>query len=276
MDIAGKARKLEQKITRTVTAAVDEFVGRGETAPLEIVHAVLDQAEHQVQEIGRGRRVFPFNRIRVHVVTGSRGKEVRARVAAVIEGPPSLSERLVDRLRSTGCRVTDLQAEVIYVRQPGQDWEQPAYHVEFDRVDRPAVAPPVVVEAATEPPRLKLAVITGKAEQHGYIFSGGRIDIGRRAEVLDQRQRLIRTNHVAFAEEGPEANRSVSRRHAHIEFSAEQQCYRLWDDRSAHGTSIIRGGRTIKVPAIARGTRLESGDEIVLGQARLRVTFVKA
>jgi hypothetical protein len=65
----------------------------------------------------------------------------------------------------------------------------------------------------------------------------------------------------------------VSRRHAHIAFSTEDRCYRVWDDRSAHGTNIVRGGRTIKVPAGARGTKLETGDEIALGHARLRVTM---
>jgi predicted component of type VI protein secretion system len=77
---------------------------------------------------------------------------------------------------------------------------------------------------------------------------------------------------VAF-EEGPESNRSVSRQHAHVTYHPNTKEYRLTDDRSAHGTSIVRGGRTIKVPAGARGTRLETGDEIALGQARLRVTL---
>ena len=133
--------------------------------------------------------------------------------------------------------------------------------------------PTPVPRPAAEPPRLKLAVGTGNADQRSYIFSGGRIDIGRRAEVVDQRQRLIRTNHIAFAEDETEINQSVSRRHAHIEFSAADRCYRLWDDRSAQGTSIIRSGRTIKVPAGARGTKLATGDEIALGHARLRVTI---
>ncbi len=69
MDIAGKARKLERKITRTVDAAVSELMGDSsrEPAPLEVVHAVLDRAEQRIQEIGRGRRVFPFNRVVLHV-----------------------------------------------------------------------------------------------------------------------------------------------------------------------------------------------------------------
>jgi len=90
MDIGGKARKLERRISRTVDAAVDEFVGRSAVTPLEIVHGVLDRAEQQILEIGRGRRVFPFSFVRVHVVAGPKEKEARARVAAVLEGPPTL------------------------------------------------------------------------------------------------------------------------------------------------------------------------------------------
>jgi len=116
-------------------------------------------------------------------------------------------------------------------------------------------------------------VIKGAAEQRSYAVTTGRVDIGRQSDVVDQRQRLIRTNHVAFSEDGPDENRTVSRRHAHIEFNEGDRSYRLWDDRSAHGTTIIRNGRAIRVPAGARGTRLETDDEIVLGHARLRVTL---
>jgi hypothetical protein len=275
MDIAGKARKLERKITRTVDAAVTEFMGGpSEPAPLEVVHAVLDRAEQHIQEIGRGRRVFPFNRVVLHVVAAPAQKEKRAAFSAVVAGPPSLCERLLERLRSTGCAVTDLSADVVYARQRGAGWEDGDFHVEFDRVARAPDASPVAPELpACEVKRIRLSVVKGAAEQRAYVFSGGRIDIGRRTEVLDKRQHLVRTNHVAFSEDGAEVNGSVSRRHAHIEFSADGQTYRLWDDKSAHGTSIIRNGRTIKVPAGARGTRLEAGDEIALGHARLRVTF---
>jgi predicted component of type VI protein secretion system len=78
---------------------------------------------------------------------------------------------------------------------------------------------------------------------------------------------------VAFSDEGPDENRTVSRRHAHVEFVEREGRYRIWDDRSTHGTSIVRGGKTIKVPAAAKGTRLEAGDEIALGHARLKVAL---
>jgi hypothetical protein len=274
MTLGDKAQRLERRLTRTVNAAVHELVGKGQPAPLEIVHAVLDRAEERVQDLGRGRRVFPFNRVRVLVLTDPRDRESRARISAVVDGPPSLGERLIERVKQAGCAVADVATDVDFRDEAGPDWEQPAFHVEFDRVAPSALAAPSSTPANEDSLQLRLAVLKGSAGQHGYIFTGGRIDLGRRAEVLDQQQRLIRTNHVAFAEDGPDANRSVSRRHAHIEYDAAQRCYRLWDDRSAHGTSVVRAGRTIKVPAAARGIRLEAGDEIVLGHARLQVTFV--
>jgi len=269
MDFAGKAQKIERKLTRTLDAAIGELVGRDEPAPLEIVHAVLDRAEREIQEIGRGRRVFPFTRVRVLLLAGPRDRETRARLDAVLTGPPSLADRLAERLAAAGCAGVSVATELAYVKQRGADWRDTRYHVVFDRVE--AGAAPVPPAARTAVPRLKLTVLKGSAAQRAYVFTGGRIDIGRRAEVVDQRQRLIRTNHVAFAEDGAEENQSVSRRHAHIEFAGGG--YRILDDRSAHGTSVVRAGRTIKVPAGARGARLSSGDEIALGQARLRVTI---
>ena len=275
MDLAGKARRLERKITKAVDAAVTEFVGRGAgVAPIEIVYSALDAAEGEIQEIGRGRRVFPFNRVIVHCVAADDDRLARARVGAVIAGPPSLAERLVDRLRSAGCVLDGMAVEVAFAPQRADHWRHQNFHVEFDRVDAPAPAIPVEPEPATAADvRIKLTVVKGSAAQRVYAFGGGRIDIGRRVEVLDQRQRLIRTNDIAFLEDGPEPNSSVSRKHAHVEFIDKDRAYRVYDDGSAQGTSIIREGRTISVPAGVRGARIENGDEIVLGHARLRVVL---
>ena len=103
------------------------------------------------------------------------------------------------------------------------------------------------------------------------VISQTRIDLGRCAEVRDSRHRLFRTNHVAFADVDTGVNASVSRCHAHVEYDAESGDYRIHDDRSAHGTGVVRHGRTMAVASGARGIRLQSGDHIVLGEARLRV-----
>jgi FHA domain len=270
MDIAGKARKLEQRISRTVDAAVEEFIGRTGITPIELLHAVLSRAETEIQDIGRGRRVFPFNRVRVHVMAAPGDRKSRARFSAVLDGPPSLGERLADHLRASGCTVDGIQAEIQYARRRGAGWADADFHVEFDRADVAVVSPvrPTEIDAAG---RIRLSVVKGSAAQRNYAFGTGRIDIGRSVEIVDQRQRLLRTNHLAFGDEGSDVNRTVSRRHAHIEYGESEGCYRIWDDRSAHGTTIIRNGRTIKVTAGARGVKLQSHDEIALGHARLKV-----
>jgi hypothetical protein len=273
MDIVGKARKIERRIARSLDAAVGEFVGGAPAAPLEIVHQVLDRAEQEIQHAGRGRRVFPFTRVKVFVPTG-RDRQARARFAAIGDGPPSLTDRLRGRLESAGCRTPHLTVDVTYVAKPGAQWLTPDFHVEFVREEVQPAEP--VVEPSAPPaaaPRLKLSVAKGATAHRHYLFNGGRIDIGRRAEVLDARHRLVRTNNVVFDEDGGEVNASVSRRHAHIEYDPARREYRLLDDRSAHGTGIVRNGRTIPVLPGSRGARLQAGDEIVLGQARLRVTL---
>ena len=179
MDFFGKARKLESRIARTLDVAVEGFVGRSPRQPIEIVQAIVEGAEQQIQPAGRGRRVFPFNQILIHVVAASRPE--RARFAAVIEGPPSLQQRLTQRLSAAGCHVPALDVEVVYVSKPKPGWGGLEYHVAFDRIEadtsEDAEAPPTVVAAT----RIDLNVTTGMAERRTYSFTGGRIDIGRRA-----------------------------------------------------------------------------------------------
>ena len=115
----------------------------------------------------------------------------------------------------------------------------------------------------------------GAAERDTYSFTGDRIDIGRCAEVRDQRQRLLRGNHVAFRDDAGTPNGGISRRHAHIVRLAPGR-YHVVDDHSTRGTCVLRGGRTIDVPAGGRGLRLQSGDELVLAGARLSVQIADA
>jgi hypothetical protein len=266
VDILGRARKLEARIARTIDRAAQRVVTPGGREPLELMHVIVDAVEDEVQAGGRDTRVFPFNRIKVSVAAPAR--HVRARLEAVFEGPPSLRDRIVERLEAAGCDVPGLTVKVAYVAQPAPGWPSPDCHVEFDRVSASEPAPP----PAPAPTRIRLTVLAGVAEQAQYSFALGRIDLGRCAQVRDQRQRLVRSNHVAFVDTEAPHNQSVSRRHAHIRYLPDEGGYRLFDDRSAQGTGVLRNGRTLAVPPGSRGIRLQSGDEIVLGEARLRVT----
>jgi hypothetical protein len=282
MDILSKARKVESKLARTLDRALQQWSKPGPLEPLETLHAVVEAVEARLEPIGRGRYVFPFNKVKVSIAAGSR--DARARFAAVLEGDEQLQHRITKRLRDAGCDPTPLHVGVLYAVRPGADWTRPDFHVEFDRVA--GAEPPKVQEVPV--PDLRITVTHGSAAKPTCTFSMPRINIGRCAEVRDSRNRLIRTNDVAFTDGNGTTNDTVSRRHAHIDYTpafaaarlrrGEEAAagYRITDDHSAHGTSILRNGRTIGVPSGSRGIRLQSGDEIVLGEARLRVKISKA
>jgi hypothetical protein len=268
MDLLGKARRLESTIARRFDRAARDAVGAGTCEPLEIVHLVVDAIEHEIQPGGRGKRVFPFNSITLSVLASSR--EGRARFEAVLAGDPPLRDRIVERLRSKSCPIDDLTLDVAYVARAPKDWRHPQFNLAFARVTRAPTS-----DARRDPvfARIDLTVVRGTAERKTYSFAAKRIDLGRCPEVRDTRNRLIRTNHVAFVEGSGGVNQSVSRRHAHLEYEPSSGGYRLRDDGSVHGTSVVRNGGTVAVPPGSLGVRLRSGDELVLGEARLRIRF---
>lgn len=270
MDILGKARRLESRITATLDKAAKELVRSGEREPLEIVHAILDIVDREIQPGGRGKRIFPFNRIDVSVLASSR--EARGRLEAILGGDTPLTARIVERLQSAGCSVPDLAVSIEYVGRAQKGWRAREFDVALSRV---AESGPPLVAAVDDikPGRIEIAVSRGTTEQRSYSFVAARIDLGRCAEVRDSRHRLVRTNHVAFVEGSGDVNQTVSRQHAHIDYEPRTARFRVHDDGSGHGTGIVRDGRTIPVPRGSRGVRLQSGDELVLGEARLRVRF---
>jgi hypothetical protein len=267
MDLLMKARQLESRIARTIDAAAQRVSGANGQGALEVIHAVADLVEHQIVPAGRGRRVFPYNAIAVTIAAAS--PDVRARYEAIADGPSPLAERLRERLRAAGAEVPVLQVTVAYAAEPQPHWRAPDFHVEFARVELP-VEQPVDAPAPQRQP-ISLQTLRGDTIEAAYSLALARIDIGRGVEVRDTGNRLLRTNHVAFSDTGDEVTRSVSRRHAHISADDPTGAYRLHDDGSAHGTSVQRNGATLVVRGGTRGIRLRDGDEIVLGEARLRV-----
>ena len=266
MDILRNLRRLESKLARSVDDAALKVTTARTREPLEILHAIVDSAEKRIEPAGRGKYVFPFNQINICIAVD--GREARARFEAVIESEPSLHDRIVERLQAAGCVLNGLSINMAYVDRSEPHWTASEFNVEFDRFAGP---PQPNLQSDVVQQSLKLTIVHGAAEKPTYVFTSSRINLGRCAEVRDNRNRLIRTNHVAFDESAGESNLSVSRQHAHIDCTASRGEYRLCDDRSLHGTSVLRNGKTIAVPPGPRGVRLQSEDEISLGEARLHV-----
>jgi len=270
MDVLGRARRLESTIAAKLDEAAKGFVRSRPREPLEIVLAILDAVEQRIEPTGRGARVFPFNRIELSVVAPSR--EARGRLEAVFAGDAPLRTRILDRVHAAGCSPGDVVVDVQYVDGAGPNWSSPEFDLQFARVAEPAADGP----AAPQPGRVDIRVLRGVMERWAYSLTAARIDVGRGAEVRDHRNRLIRTNHVVFTEGGGDVNQTVSRKHAHIAYEPLTGHFRLHDDGSEHGTEIVRAGRTIAVHRGTRGVRLQPDDELVLGEARVRVRFPTA
>lgn len=273
MNILQKVKRLEAGVTRAVERAAREWSQSGAREPLEIAQAIVDAVGERLEPAARGRYVFPFNRIHVTIAAA---RDARARFQAVFESEPTLPDRIAARLRDAGCNPASVHCAVTYAARPSPDWQTPEFHIEFTRgAAVPAPAPATEPEPVQAPEatarELQITIVSGTAAAPSYTFTLPRVNLGRCAEVRDSLSRLVRTNHVAFVDLAGTSNDSVSRQHAHIEYVESARQYRIRDDRSAHGTHIVRRGRTVPVPAGPRGVRLESGDVIVLGEARASV-----
>jgi hypothetical protein len=271
MNVLGRARRLESTIAAKLDQAAKGLVRSRAREPLEIVLAILDAVEQRIEPTGRGARVFPFNRIELSVLAPSR--ETRGRLEAVLEGDTPLRARILDRVHRAGCSLADVVVETQYIDRAAPDWSLPEFDLQFARVAEPEADGPGLDGQAGQ---INIRVLHGVMERRAYSLIAPRIDVGRGAEVRDHRNRLIRTNHVAFTEAGGDVNQTVSRKHAHIAYEPRTGHFRLHDDGSEHGTEVVRGGTTISVHRGARGVRLRSDDEVVLGEARVRITFSTA
>jgi hypothetical protein len=257
------------------------------TEPMEIRRAVLDEVESRVVSAGGGKRVFPFNRLRIRLLApGSREKvELEALVNDAWDIPAEVRERLAER----GCTVpADLDVDVEVTDQADPAFGDRRYRIDYERTERKAAAPAPPVSTATssmgtvaipspslagDRPTLELTVMKGSATRRVYSFPAGRVYVGRLEEIVDEEGRVRRRNDVAFQEEG-DVNQTVSREHARILYDEPTGELRLRAEPGASSTRIFRDGRSIDVSARdPRGVRIQSGDEIYFGRASVKVAI---
>ena len=113
MDILGTARRLEAVLSKQLDRAAERVRTPGPLEPLEAAHAMVEAVARHVQPGGRGRYVFPYHRVKITIAAPT--KNLRAELAAVIDGEPSLSDRMLERLASAGCDAANLDVRVAYV-----------------------------------------------------------------------------------------------------------------------------------------------------------------
>jgi FHA domain len=256
-----------RRIEKTLDERLRGIFGRSGTEPgsseaIELYREALDQIAARATVGVRGDRVFPFDRIRIELKADT--PERRSMLDALFAPDPMAGDVRATLVEAGVSIPATLAIAIDYPENPA---------VELRVLCEKAAAAPVPASTARPLVPMRLVTLTGASSVPDFLMDRAHISIGRVDEVPDSLGRAIRRNDLFFPEADAEANASVSRAHAHIRFDASTGEWRIYDDGSSLGTSIFREGRRIDVPAHAsRGVMLRVGDEIYLGQVRLRFT----
>jgi hypothetical protein len=228
---------------------------------LEIHRALLDDVTAHVDRLVRGKQVFPYTQLEVRILLPD--PALRRSYEVVFVEADTLARDIRLRLEDQRVELPPRFAVKVELVTELPDVAGRGFDVHYSSIPAP--------QPSEEGMEAQFTVIAGSAEQQQLCLKKKRINLGRLVEVIDADGRLTRKNDVAFRDDAPAPNPSVSRAHAHIEFDPEKAVFRLFDDRSAHGTTVLRDGSVIPVPqGLSKGIALRDGDEIVLGQARVR------
>ena len=121
-----------------------------------------------------------------------------------------------------------------------------------------------------------LKVLGGETEQAVYVLhsSNKKINIGREKNVQAE-DGYLRQNQIVFSgDSNNKSNQSVSRRHAHIEWNAEQSAFFLYADEVGipPGNKIKikpEKGPEVRLITTGIGHHLREGDQVILGASAL-------
>jgi hypothetical protein len=263
--IVTKSNRAMGRVVEGVRSAIDPRVNLGAGATmLDLRTAVIEDVERSVVAAGRGTRVLPGPVVIVQVHAAG-FKDPRA-LGPVMD---DVRQVLIERLDAMKCIVPpNFQVQIKIVSRRLAGWEP---RQKFAVVFQKAKSIQTPGADITEPRGLRLVVSRGSAQRRIFDLLVPVIRIGRTRFPADARGH-VRTNDIAFTDDGSEQNRSVGRGHAEIRFLPGTGTYRVFDQGSANGTRVLRKGRLSEVAAKdPAGFLLQPGDEVQLGRAAIRV-----
>ena len=264
--LVDRAKQLSQTMADRLRRAVDPPLASDAT-PLEIRHFIVESIEWRVQAAGGGRRRLPDPVIEVRVVAQDQAAQ-RALRAAIDD----VEVAAVARLKELACEIpAGFRIQVAYLKRAPAGWPA-GRQVAIDYPSQGGQPLP----SSSAVPALKLTVIRGTATQPSYDFAAPVVRVGRSEAPQDDRGRT-RRNDVAFLEQDDDTNMTVTRGHCEIRYSRESGGFRVFDERSANGTRIVRGGEVIDVPSNdPLGAAILDGDELHFGKAAVSVAIARS
>ena len=262
-----RLQKLERQIDQKLRKALRASSHNQAREPIEVRHAIVKEVMSRVDALPRGRFAFAYAQVKARVLMQSPERR-RSYELLFVEADP-LTREIISRFNEQKVEFpARFKVDVELVDSLPDDVSENGFDVSYGN---PPSAP---LSPETTP--IRLTVLAGNADKPEYCFTRRRINIGRLAEVLDADMRVVRRNDLALKDDSTAENSTVSRAHAHMEFDPDTSQFRVFDDGSAHGTTVIRDGAGIPVPrGTSKGIVLRPGDEIVVGKARVRFERVE-
>lgn len=218
--------------------------------PIEIRRAVLREIADQVQSAGGGQYVFPFTAVRVELFAADSTQQ--GPLEAILS-LPGFADDMRAAIADRGAPVPALEVEV----EVKVEESTVPYRIHYQRSAAPAA------KAAIPRPAARLVVVQGQSDVTEVAIDRNLLYIGRLKDVVNSKTGLERRNFLAF----DASESTVSRKHARLEYDPDSGKFRLFNDPEQ--TSVSRDGRGIPCDG-TRGVQLRSGDELVLGRARVR------
>ena len=257
-----RVQKLEQHIDKKLRQLLRSSSPDQAREPIELYRAVLDEVFSRIDVLSRGKRAFVYALVRVCVLLPD---PVRRRSYELVftEADPLTRDTKTYFEENKVEYPPRFKVGVELVDSLPADVSERGFDIAYSNDPAPA--------AVTEPISIRLTMLAGNAEKNQYEFAKQRINIGRLAEIRDFDLRTVRRNDVALKDDSTTENATVSRTHAHLDYDPDARRFRLFDDGSARGTSVIRDGSVLAVPrGNSKGVLLQSGDEIILAMVRIR------
>jgi len=260
--------QLDAWITTKVRAWSSKISGTPRSTDLiEIRRDILNDVRDHIEPKGGGKLVFPYNTIAIHLAAETDRR--REMLEGAFREDNDLEETISALLREAGCAPpAGLHVAVSVGEAQALEDTEHALHIDYSNSKNTAKE-----RLPDSRPHAKVTVLRGEADAAEYAINADRTNLGRLKEVVGDRDGLRRRNDVAFSEN----ETTVSREHAFIRYEVETGKFRIYDSMSQRGTSVFREGRRFVVPkGPTRGFQLRSGDEIHLGDARLRFEIESA
>lgn len=255
---------LERKIQEGIAGIAKTAAGAPkEKSLIELCKDIQEDVKGKILAQDRGVRAFPYNKVDLLVFV--KDEDQKAAYESVFTNESGgFGDRIVEVLAEEGCRPRELTTNITVALDPQQALLAQPYVLRCSRVSAPKQETSARVRR-----RVRLTILKGKAlDEPEVTVEADRINLGRMREVMSTSGGVVRINDLAFADD----ETTVAREHAFLRWDAASGSYQLFDAISgSRGTRLFRSGESYTLPrGASKGTALRHGDEIHLGQARVK------